>query len=138
MNVSTVSLNNSSMHNSLLDLGSVSLNPQASLFTPAVRNPDYSAPFMENTCLQRSVESSEENETENMYMENTDEDICSSDLTTCVHDTETASGTENKMEEPPAPPPALIMLLPTQFMNRLNLKVVTDYEYCLLYQLLAM
>ena len=58
-----------------------------------------------------SVESLEEHETDNMYMENSDEDICSSDLTTCVHDTETASGTENKMEEPPPSPPALMMLL---------------------------
>ena len=66
---------------------------------------------------------------------NSDEYICSSDLTTCVHDTETASGTENKMEEPPPPPPALMMLL-QNIMDNTNTvhEQTTDYEYCLLYQ----
>ena len=69
---------------------------------------------MENSSLQRSVESSEDNEIDTIYMENSEEDICSSDLTTCVPDTLTeltTSCTENKMEESPPPPPALMMLL---------------------------
>ena len=78
INVSTVSLDTSSSHNSVLDPESISLNPQASLFTPAVRSPDYSAPFMENPSLQCSVESSEDNEIGTMYMNNSEEDVCSS------------------------------------------------------------
>ena len=103
INVSTLSLNTSSSRNSLLALESISLNPQASLFTPADRNPHYSAPFMEHSSLQRSVESSEDNEIDTKYMDNS-EDICSSDLTAGVSDTLTelsTSGTEKKMEEPP-------------------------------------
>ena len=116
MNVSTVSMDSSRVHDSSLYVKLTSLSPEASVFTPAVHNPYYSTPVMENPCLQRSVGSSDESETGSVHMDNSQEDVCPSDLTTCIDDTDThteptVSETFYKMEEPPPPPPALMMLL---------------------------
>ena len=49
-------------------------------------------------------------------MDNSQEDLCPSDLNTCIDDNDThteptVSETFYKMEDPPPPPPALMMLL---------------------------
>ena len=89
VNVSTVSTDNSRVHDSLLYVKLTSLSPEASVFTPAVHNPSYSTPVMENPCLQRSLGSSDESVTGSVHMDNSQEDVCPSDLTTCIDDTDT-------------------------------------------------
>ena len=94
MNMSTVSMDSSRVHDSLLYVKLTSLSPEAFVFTPAVHNPYYSTPVMENPCLQCSVGSSDESETGSVHMDNSQEDYA-----------------------PPISPP--VLMTPTHTPNRL-------------------
>ena len=73
-----------------------------------------------------------------MYMDNSQEDVCPSDLTTCIDDTDThteptVSETFYKMEDPPPPPPppppALMRLLQNIMDNTSTVHEQTKFAF---------